>query len=203
MANEKSEDNAAEIAPISGSSGINGEEQKKRRRRRRPDDMNGTERSSEGREHIPNGETVVENDKKGRSKSNRKRKNKTMAPRSGDVIRSGGKGSILFTILLIGILFCVIDVVYIIGFVDRQLLADIEHESDLFSASREEPAEQEKISTSHQPLKTSRLLSIALRILILATFGFTIYFFYLKSKINTKENLLPDSDIQQVIPDND
>eukprot|EP00339_Tiarina_fusa_P009341 CAMPEP_0117079928 /NCGR_PEP_ID=MMETSP0472-20121206/56412_1 /TAXON_ID=693140 ORGANISM="Tiarina fusus, Strain LIS" /NCGR_SAMPLE_ID=MMETSP0472 /ASSEMBLY_ACC=CAM_ASM_000603 /LENGTH=469 /DNA_ID=CAMNT_0004807395 /DNA_START=40 /DNA_END=1449 /DNA_ORIENTATION=+ len=122
-------------APKSGESEISTEVQK-RRRRRRPKSTG----DAEGIEDVPPPSD---------GKLSKSRRPKSTRPHEKSET-TGGSGSVLFTILTIGLVFSLIDVVYIIGFVDRQNLGESRHELLVAGISSEMTTKEDR-ADGHPP----------------------------------------------------
>ena len=118
----RSSDEVVEASPKSGSSwngpGGGGGGGTQRRRKLSSEDVTDDMEQQNG--GGTGGSSSARKDRK--SRRNRKNgKSKSSSFSGSDTAGgSGGGGSVLWTVLVIGLVFCVVDVVYIMGFVDRQ-----------------------------------------------------------------------------------
>ena len=121
------------LAPKSGgtisSTEGGGQQQQQQRRRRIIETSNHSTISDSNHNDSVDHNPDTPDDKHSKKNKNTKggrqrtRRNGTKVPLSGDAASigaGGGGGSVLFTVLVIGIVFSLIDVIYIIGFVDQQ-----------------------------------------------------------------------------------
>ena len=113
---KSSEENGTETSPISGSSwaGSGGNSTTRTQRRRKL--------SSDDEKEVleQNGGGTASHRKDRSSRRNRKKNSKSKSFSESAGGGGGGGGSVLWTVLVIGLAFCIFDVFYIMGFVDRQ-----------------------------------------------------------------------------------
>ena len=115
---KSSEENGTETSPISGSSwagsGGNSTTRTQRRRKLSSDDEKEVLEQNDG------GTASHRKDRSSRRNRKNNSKSKSFSESAGGGGGGGGGGSVLWTVLVIGLVFCIFDVFYIMGFVDRQ-----------------------------------------------------------------------------------